>query len=148
MPEVSVSGGQERRGGCPEPVRDTSEDLVPEPQVSGRSASSALVIAPGETLDDVRVPVLQDQVEAAEPTAAGTAETADQRGQGASPPAGRTRGGAGMLPPDLSGALSCHLQLPDHSGRHIPQCHVRARLPTVVAQFNYSFRVLKSFPLF
>lgn len=81
------------------------------------------------------VPVLQDQMEAAEPAEAGAAAAAGQRGQGAATPAGGTRRGAGLLLPVLPGALSCHLQLPDNSGRHISQCHVCAWLPTVVALF-------------
>jgi hypothetical protein len=74
------------------------------------------------------VPLLQDQVEEAEPVKAGAAEAADQRGEGATSSGGGPRGGLGLLSP----ALSASLQLPDHSGRHIPQRHVRARLPTVV----------------
>jgi hypothetical protein len=90
--------------------------------------------------------VLQDEVEAAEPAAPGAVEAAGQRGQGAAAPARGTRGGPGLLPADLPGTLSCYLQLPDHSGRHIPQCHVCARLPTVAALFLLQIKRFNSSP--
>jgi hypothetical protein len=61
-------------------------------------------------------------VEAAESVEVGAAETTGQSGAARGP-----RGGLRLLSP----ALPTPLQLPEHSGRHIPQRHLRARLPTV-----------------
>jgi hypothetical protein len=64
--------------------------------------------------------LLQDQVEAAEPAAAGATPAADWSGEGAAA-AGGPRGWLYVLSPVLPGTV----QLSEHRGRHISERHLR-----------------------